>query len=88
MSFTPRYSCKTVRPLLFNDPEKGSVYEIPAGTHCVLVKDVDEACKQGYLDRRNEGAMWAAKTNLHRGFCLLWLNGVLRGVSKEDIEQQ
>lgn len=87
MSSAHRHLSKTVRPLLFNDPDKGSVYEIPAGTPCILVESVDDACRQGYLDRRNESAMWAAKTNLQRGFCLVWLKGVLRGVSKEDIAQ-
>jgi hypothetical protein len=73
----------TVKPLLFNDPERGEVVVIPAGEICNLIDSVDDARRRGLLT--DEQAVWAAKTNVQRGYCLVWLRGLLRGVAPEDI---
>lgn len=78
---------KTLRPLLFNDPNGGRVFEVPAGTACTLLESIDHACNHGYLDRKNESDIWAARANLQRGFSLVWLKGALRGIPKEFVGQ-
>jgi hypothetical protein len=76
---------KTARPLHFNDPVKGEVYAMPAGESCILFESAEDACRKGYLDSKNEAAMWSARTNIQRGYCLVWLRGKLRGVMKSDL---
>jgi len=39
----------TVVPLLFNDPGKGEVFEIPEGEFCTLFHSVEEAVKRGAI---------------------------------------
>ena len=73
----------TVRPLLFNDPERGEVVSIPAGEPCSLIDSAEDARRRGLLP--DESAVWAAKTNVQRGYCLIWLHGLVRGVAAEDI---
>lgn len=73
----------TVKPLLFNDPGCGEVVVIPAGEPSNLIDSVDDARRRGLLP--DEQAVWAAKTNVQRGYCLVWLRGLLRGVAPEDI---
>ncbi len=73
----------TVRPLLFNDTERGGVVPIPAGEPCNLLESVDDARRRGLLP--DESAVWAAKTNVQRGYCLVWLRGLVRGVAADDI---
>lgn len=78
----------TVKPLLFNDPVQGVVFEVATGEPCVLLESVIEAKRRGFLSDSDKQAIWAATTNLQRGYCLVWLRGVLRGVSAEDIERR
>lgn len=85
MAAQPSARRVTARPLLFNDPISGKYVEVPAGESCVLVSSFSEACDWGFLDKRNEQASWAAKTNLQRGYKLIWIRGMLRGVTQEDI---
>lgn len=73
-----------MRPLFFNDPEKGRTFELPSGEPCVEVDSIEEARKLGYLS--DEQSAWAAKINLQRGYRLVWLKGMLRGVSESAIE--
>lgn len=68
------------KPLIFNDPLTGKEFEIPAGEPCVLVESLKEASAAGYLNEKDDAAMWAARTNLQRGYALLWIRGTLRGV--------
>ena len=76
----------TVRPLLFNDTERGEVVSIPAGEPCSLLDSVEEARRRGLLS--DESDVWAAKTNVQRGYCLVWLRGLVRGVAADDIVSQ
>ncbi|MBT9498855.1 MAG: hypothetical protein IV103_16870 [Zoogloea sp.] len=76
----------TSKTLIFNDPVKGKEYEVPAGEPCVLVDMIKTACDRGFLDGKNEADMWAARTNVQRGYKLVWLRGLLRGLMAEDIE--
>jgi len=73
----------TARPLLFNDPGRGEVVSLPAGEPCSLLDSVEDARRRGLLT--DEAAVWAAKTNLQRGYCLVWMRGLVRGVAAEDI---
>ena len=73
----------TVRPLLFNDTVHGEVVSIPAGEPCTLLDSVEETRRRGLLP--DEFAVWAAKTNVQRGYCLVWLRGLVRGVAADDI---
>ena len=74
----------TTKPLVFNYPEKGQAFTIPPGQPCVEVDSIKEARARGYLP--DEQAVWAAKTNLRRGYHLVWLQGKLRGVAESDIK--
>lgn len=78
---------RTSRPLIFNDPAKGKEFEIPAGEPYVLVKSLKDAVAWGYLNDKDDAAMWAARTNLQRGYVLIWIRGALRGVQVEALEQ-
>ena len=73
----------TARPLLFNDPGRGEVVSLPAGEPCSLLDSVEDARRRGLLP--DEAAVWAAKTNQQRGYCLIWLRGLVRGVAADDI---
>ncbi len=73
----------TTRPLLFNDPVKGEVFEIPAGEPCVVFDSVEQAKQRGLLP--DEQSLWAARTNVQRGYRLAWLRGLLRGVAEADL---
>lgn len=73
----------TAKPLLFNDPISGETVTIPVGEPCDLIESADDARRRGLL--ADEQAVWAAKTNVQRGYCLVWLRGMLRGVAPEDI---
>jgi len=77
----------TVVPLLFNDPGKGEVFEIPEGEFCTLFHSVEEAVKRGAIRANDEMTVWAAKTNLKRGYVLVQLRGMLRGVEARDIAE-
>jgi len=77
------YRWVTVKPLIFNDPLTGAVEMIAAGEPCSLIESVDEARRRGLLP--DKMAVWAAETNLKRGYCLVLLRGVLRGVDRDDI---
>ena len=73
----------TMRPLLFNDPEKGEVFEVPAGEPCIVFDSIEQAKQHGLLP--DEQSLWAARTNLQRGYRLVRLRGQLRGVAESDI---
>lgn len=73
------------KPLIFNDPLTGKEFKIPAGEPCFQVGSLKEASAGGYLNEKDEAAMWAARTNLQRGYVLLWIRGALRGVSPESL---
>lgn len=73
------------KPLIFNDPLTGKEFEIPAGEPCFQVGSLKEASAAGYLNEKDEAAMWAARTNLQRGYVLLWIRGALRGVPPESL---
>ncbi|MBP5996369.1 MAG: hypothetical protein KA535_00325 [Azonexus sp.] len=73
----------TIRPLLFNDPVKGEVFEIPAGERCIVVTTFKEGQVRGFI--RDEQELWAARTNLQRGYTLVWIRGLLRGVLESDV---
>lgn len=75
----------TVQPLLFNDVERGKVFEIPAGEPCLPVESVDEARRLGLLSGDQE--LWAAKTNLQRGYTLVFIRGKLRGLMPHHLKQ-
>jgi hypothetical protein len=77
------YLWVTVKPLIFNNPAVGQVETIPAGEPCDLIKSVDEAKRRGLLP--DKLAVWAAETNHKRGYSLVLLRGVLRGVERDDI---
>ena len=77
------YLWMTVKPLIFNNPATGQVETIPAGEPCKLVESVDEAKRSGLL--QDPMAIWAAETNLKRGYSLVLLRGMLRGVDCDDI---
>lgn len=81
--FGRRRSCK---PLIFNDPVTGKEFEIPAGETVIMVSSLKDASAAGYLNEKDEAAMWAARTNLQRGYVLLWIRGALRGVHPESLE--
>lgn len=73
----------TVKPLIFNNPASGQVETIPVGEPCSLVESVEEAKRRGLL--KDQTAIWAAETNLKRGYCLVLLKGMVRGVDRDDI---
>ncbi len=73
----------TVKSLIFNNPASGQVETIPAGEPCSLVESVEEAKRRGLL--QDQTAIWAAETNLKRGYCLVLLRGMVRGVDRDDI---
>lgn len=73
----------TVKPLLFNEPKSGEVIAIPPGEPCTLLESVDDARRRGLLP--DEMAVWAAKTNVQRGYSLAWLRGLVRGVAHDDV---
>lgn len=85
MQGSTNYRWKTRVPLLFNDPGKGEVFEIPAGEPCQLVSSVEEALARNIISQKDEMAVWAARTNLKRGYVLVLMRGVLRGVEADDI---
>ena len=68
----------TTQPLLFNDVESGKVFEIPAGEQCLLVESVEDARHRGLL--KGEQEIWAAKVNLQRGYSLVFIRGMVRGL--------
>lgn len=75
---------RTTCDLIFNDPETGTVRTIPAGTHCRRFASPTSALMAGvHLDYMGE---WAANKNIERGYSLIWLDGMLRGVHFSDIE--
>jgi hypothetical protein len=75
---------RTAVDLIFNDPETGIVRTIPAGTHCRRFSSPSSAMLAGVpLDYEGQ---WAAKKNIERGYSLIWLDGMLRGVHFSDIE--
>jgi hypothetical protein len=73
----------TAKPLLFNDPDTGVVFEIPATEPCLLLDSVEDAKQRGLL--KDEQEVWAAKVNVQRGYCLVLLKGKVRGVSPDDV---
>jgi hypothetical protein len=77
------YRWITVKPLIFNNPATGRVETIPAGEPCKLVESVEEAKRRGLL--QEPMAIWATETNLKRGYSLVLLRGILRGVDRDDI---
>jgi len=78
---------RTRGALVFNDPAKGEEFVVPAGEPYVLVKSLKDAVAWGYLNDRDEAAVWAARTNLQRGYELIWIRGALRGVQAGALEQ-
>ncbi len=77
------YRWVTVKSLIFNNPASGQVETIPVGEPCNLVESVEEAKMRGLL--KDQMAVRAAETNLKRGYCLVLLRGILRGVDRDDI---
>lgn len=77
------YRWITVKPLIFNNPATGQVETISADEPCKLVESVEEAKRSGLL--QDQMAIWAAETNLKRGYSLILLRGILRGVDRDDI---
>ena len=78
---------RTSRPLVFNDPLKGEEFVVRSGEPYVLVKSLKDAVAWGYLNDKDEAAVWAARTNLQRGYELIWIRGALRGVQASALEQ-
>jgi len=78
MSMQRFYGWVTIQPLLFNDVETGKVFEIPAGEPCLLVESVEDARHRGLL--KGEQEIWAARVNLQRGYSLVFIRGMLRGL--------
>ncbi len=75
---------RTTVDLIFNDPETGTVRTIPGGTPCRRFSGTTGAMLAGVkLDYMGE---WAANKNIERGYSLIWLEGMLRGVHFSDIE--
>jgi hypothetical protein len=75
---------RTTVDLIFNDPEAGTVRTLPAGTLCRRFSSPTSALMAGVpLDFAGN---WAAAKNIERGYSLIWLEGMLRGVHFSDIE--
>jgi hypothetical protein len=70
--------------LIFNDPATGTVRTIPAGTPCRRLASPSSALMAGV--KLDFAESWAANKNIERGYCLIWLDGMLRGVHFSDIE--
>lgn len=79
-----QYRRITARPLLFNDPKSAQLLEIEEGEPCLVVPSLKEAKDRGFVS--NQFEEWAVETNLKRGYVLVLLRGVLRGVASEDIK--
>jgi hypothetical protein len=77
---------RTCKPLIFNDPLTGKEFEIAAGETFVMVQSLKDASAVGFLNEKDESAVWAARTNLQRGYVLLWIRGSLRGVHPDSLE--
>jgi hypothetical protein len=73
----------TTVALLFNDPLRGILITIPAGTPCLPVASVETARMIGWLPDAQSVA--AAQLNLQRGYRLVYLAGVVRGVAPADV---
>lgn len=86
MRDTGHYGWLTTKPLLFNNPETGLVFEIPPAELCLLLESVEDAKARGLL--KDEQEAWAAKINVQRGYCLVFLKGKIRGVSADDIRRR
>jgi hypothetical protein len=75
---------RTTVDLIFNEPATGTVRTVPAGTPCRRFASPSSAMMAGInLDYMGE---WAANKNIDRGYSLIWLEGMLRGVHFSDIE--
>ena len=75
----------TTQPLVFNDPERGKVFEIPVGEPCLRLESVEEGKRRGLL--KGEQEIWAAKINLQRGFSLIFIRGKVRGVMPDFVSK-
>ena len=75
---------RTTVDLIFNDPETGTVRTIPGGTPCRRFSGTTGAMLSGVkLDYMGQ---WAANKNVERGYGLIWIDGMLRGVHFSDVE--
>ena len=75
---------RTTVDLIFNDPATGNIRTIPAGTPCRRFSSPNAALMAGVpLDFNGN---WAANKNIERGYCLIWVEGALRGVHFSDVE--
>ena len=75
---------RTTTPLIFHDPETGKVEIIASGTPCRQFFNPQLAKIAGV--RFSYDQSWAAERNLKNGYTLVWLDGMLRGVSFDDVE--
>ncbi len=75
---------RTTTPLIFHDPETGKEKTIATGTPCRQFFNPQSAQIAGV--RFSYDQSWAATRNLQNGYALVWLDGMLRGVSFDDVE--
>ena len=75
---------RTTVDLIFNDPATGKIRTIPAGTPCRKFASPTSALMAGVPLDFNDN--WAASKNIERGYCLIWIEGALRGVHFSDVE--
>lgn len=74
----------TAKELLFNDPRTGKLLIIPIGERCVPIESLREGIGNGFIDRNDEMAIWAARTNLKHNYKLVLLRNMVRGVPEGD----
>jgi len=75
---------RLVRDVIFRDPEIGMERVYPAGTRCRQFTHPKNALMSGIPFDHEKN--WAAMRNLQSGLTLIWLDGMLRGVSFKDVE--
>ena len=75
---------RTTCALIFNDPATGKIRTVPAGTPCRRFSSPNAAMLAGV--KLDYSGSWAATKNIERGYCLIWIEGALRGVHFSDVE--
>ena len=75
---------RTTVDLIFNSPATGKIRTIPAGTPCRKFASPTSAMLAGV--KLDYSGSWAATKNIERGYCLIWVEGALRGVHFSDVE--
>ena len=77
---------KTTRELIFHDPATGTTRVIPPGTPCRQFMSPSSFALAGIPSSYEQ--KWAATRNLQGGYSLVWLDGMVRGVSFSDVAPQ